>query len=230
MTAGRPRCIVPLAGPDVIGVGGALVPLRSVDGQPMIRRALESRAWARRLAGEDYTFVLRDLPEVADLDAFLRATWPGCGVVRLSRPTGGALFSALAGLAMVPADAGPIVVDLADILFDGDAWRDPWPASLGGVTPYFQSRDARFSYLRLDGDRVLETVEKRMISDAASAGVYLFRDVGVLLAAAAHSVAHRESLAHKDALFVCPTMNGVVAQGLDVVAVRVEGVRVLEKA
>jgi hypothetical protein len=229
MTAGRPRCIVPLAGPDVIRADGALAPLKPVDGRPMIRRVLESRAWAHRLASEDYVFVLRDLPQVAELDAFLRATWPGCGVVRLSHPTGGALFSALAGLALVPADAGPVIVDLADILFDGDIWPQPWPASLGGVTPCFRSREERFSYLRLDGDRVLETAEKRVISDAASAGVYLFHDPGVLLAAAAHSIAHRQGLAHRGALFVCPAMNGVIAQGLDVAAAWVENVRVLEK-
>lgn len=230
MTAGRARCVVPLAGPDVVTTDGSLAPLRLVDGQPMIRRVLESRAWTRGLASDDYIFVVRDLPQVAQLDAFLRGAWPGCRVVALSHPTGGALFSALAGAAMLPADAGPVIVDLADILFDGGAMPDPWPAQLGALAPCFRSTEERFSYLRLDGDRVLETAEKRVISDVASAGAYLFRDPGVLFAAAAHSLRHQSTLAHKGALFVCPAMNGVIAQGLDVRAAWVDKVRVLEKA
>ena len=223
------KCIVPLAGPDVIHPVAGLTPLRMIDGAPMIERVLKSRVWARNLKGEDYVFVVLDRPEAALLTAFLAATWPGCAIVRLPHLTEGALLTALAGAAVLPAASGPVVVDLADIVFEGGDLPSAWPETLGGLVPCFASSEPRFSYLRLDGDRVLETAEKRVISEAASAGVYVFRDLAVLIAAAAHSIAHREMLAHKGVLFVCPAMNGVIAQGLTVKAHWVDNVKVLEK-
>ena len=223
------KCIVPLAGPDVIHPVAGLTPLRLVDGAPMIERVLKSRAWAHGLTGSDHVFVVLDRPEVEPLTTFLAETWPGCAIVRLPHLTGGALLTALAGAAALPAASGPVIVDLADILFEGGGLPSPWPEDLGGLVPCFASTEARFSYLRLDGDRVLETAEKRVISEVASAGVYVFRDLAVLIAAAAHSIANREALAHKGALFLCPAMNGVIAQGLTVGAAWVDEVRVLEK-
>lgn len=223
------KCIVPLAGPDVIHPVAGLTPLRPIDGAPMIERVLGSRAWAHDLRGEDYVFVVLDRPEIEPLTAYLAETWPGCAIVRLPHLTGGALLTALAGAAVLPAASGPVIVDLADILFEGGDLPSPWPEDLGGLVPCFPSSETRFSYLRLDGDRVLETAEKQVISEAASAGVYMFRDLGVFIAAAAHSIAHRETLAHKGVLFVCPAMNGVIAQGLAVEAAWVDDVRVLEK-
>jgi hypothetical protein len=224
------KCVVPLAGPDVIHPVAGLTPLRPVDGAPMIERVLKSRAWADRLTGADYVFVVPDRPEVAPLTTFLAETWPGCAIVRLPHLTGGALLTALAGAAVAPAASGPLIVDLADILFEGGDLPSPWPQDLGGLVPCFRSTEARFSYLRLDGGRVLETAEKRVISEAASAGVYVFRDLAVLAAAAAHSITNRATLAHRGVLFVCPAMNGVIAQGLAVEAAWVDTVQVLEKA
>lgn len=199
-----------------------------VEGEPLIRRALSTRSWAGALSPEDYVFVLRSVDGVDEISAVLEQVWPGCRIVMLSDLTEGAMLSAMAGVAALSTDACPLIVDLADILFDGglpDAWLESWPRELGGVAPHFVSRDPRYSYLRFEGDRVIETAEKRVISDRASAGVYMFRDAGVFLRAAAHSLENHDRLTHAGAFFVCPMMNGVIAQGLEVRGAAVENVR-----
>jgi hypothetical protein len=149
-------------------------------------------------------------------------------VVLLPHLTGGALFSALAGVAALPPDAGPIVVDLADILFDGGpdaALLRDWPAELGAIAPYFTAGDPKFSYLRIDGDRVEAAVEKEVISNAASAGVYVFKDVQTYAAAAAGSLANAEARTFKGVFFVCPMFNDVIATGAVVRPMPVANVR-----
>jgi hypothetical protein len=227
---GRVTCIVPLAGPDLIHPDFGPRPLFPVDGRPLIDAALGSRRWARAVQPSDHVFVLREVDGVELVIDHLEQSFPDCAIVRLPRLTDGALLSAMAGAAVVPASSGPVIVDLADIVFTGGPSADDlraWPRDLGGLVPWFPSSDPRYSYLRCEGNRVLETAEKRRISDQASAGVYLFRDVATFIAASGHSLANRDALAHDGSLFVCPAMNGVTAAGLEVRSVRVNRVRSL---
>jgi choline kinase len=225
------KCIVPLAGPDVWSETSGLRPLFEVDGRPLIDLALTTRAWADKLAGEDYVFVLRETEGRERLAAHLASGFPGCRFVTLSHLTGGALFSVLAAMALVaPQEA--VIVDLADILFsDGPA--DPAAlfadGTLGAIVPVFASQESCYSYLRMEDGRVVEAREKVVISENASAGVYMFRDIEVFLQAAAHSIAHRETLAHRNSLFICPMVNGVVACGLMVAAPTVNDSRPVGK-
>lgn len=217
------KCVVPLAGPDLWTERYGLRPLVEVYGKPLIEAALRSRAWAERLAGEDYIFVLRDVPQRSVFMEYLRSTWPGCRLVTLSDVTGGALYSCLAATAFLPPDEA-VVVDLADILFAGGP-EDP--ADLfartghGAVVPTFPSDEPCYSYLNVVEGLVVEAREKQVISDNASAGVYMFRDMQVFLAAAVHNIAHRQDMGVNGNLFVCPMVNGVLADGHTVTAPRV---------
>ena len=223
----RPVCVVPLAGPDLIHLTLGPRPLLPVDGRPLIDVALRGRRWAGALTPRDHVFVVRQVPGVEAVISHLETSFPGCGIVRLPWITDGALLSALAGVAVLPASAGPLIIDLADILFTGGPSAEAltaWPDDLGALVPWFASDDPGYSYLRCDDDLVLEAAEKLRISDRASAGVYMFRDVETFVAAAGHSLANRRSLAHAGALFVCPAINGVIAAGSPVRAVCVENV------
>nr|AGU12316.1 hypothetical protein [uncultured organism] len=214
------KCIIPLAGPDLWTEKHGLRPLVDVNGTPLLEAALRPRAWAGRLAPDDHIFVLRETTGHADLVAFLRDGWPGCRIVTLSHLSGGALFSCLAAMALVAADEA-LIIDLADVLFaDGPA--DPSAlfaeAACGAIVPVFPSDEPCYSYLKMRDGQVSEAREKQVISDNASAGVYMFRSVEIFLRAAAHSIAHRDDLAHKGSLFICPMINGVIADGHTVIA------------
>ncbi len=226
------KCVVPLAGPDLVHPVHEFRPWVPLGGLPLLERALGSRPWKGQLASSDHVFVLRETPQIERLEAWLRERWPGSRQVRLSHLTEGALYSALAGVAGLSGDDEPIVVDLADILFE-DGPQDLealFDGETGMVVPCFDSDEPCFSYLRSEDGRVVEAAEKRVISRAASAGVYVFRDRPTFLKAAAHSIANRETLAYRGVLFVCPMANGVIADGFDVLAPMLSAVDPIGKA
>ena len=95
----------------------------------------------------------------------------------------------------------------------------------GGLALVFDSESPNYSYLRTDqSGRVVEAAEKRVISRHASAGTYFFRSPAVLLRAIAHNLEHPRTSTFKGQFFVCPLLNGVISQGLDVRIEQVEGV------
>jgi hypothetical protein len=223
------KCVVPLAGPDIFLEGRGFKPLSDLDGDTLIHRALAGRPWAAALAPEDYIFVTRSDLGTSDLDDYLRTTWPGCRIVNIPGITDGAMLSALAGIAMVPDDT-PVIVDLADILFDApDLQNIAFGDRLGAIIPSFKSQEPSYSYLVIENDQVTQAAEKRVISDNASAGVYMFRDRQAYLAAAAHSIAHRDELRFKNIYFVCPMANGLIEAGYSVTSPSVENVIPISK-
>jgi hypothetical protein len=206
------KCIVPLAGPDLLTEAYGFRPLMRHDGQTLIERALKPRAWAGRLKASDYIFVVRQVEGLATLTDYLSDTWPGCQIVTLSHLTGGALYSVLAGVSLC-APNEPFIVDLADMLFD-EGPSDPetlMRAGFASVVPVFTSDDPIYSYLRTEAGEVVEACEKVVISDKASAGVYMFDSPQRFLRAAAHSMDHIHTLGHRGLLFICPMINGVIA-------------------
>ncbi len=225
------RVVIPLAGPDFEQADGSVKAERLVEGRPLLRQALESRSWWRegRARAAETTFVLHDGPATRRFaDSALTAWFPEAQVVFVSGYTQGAALSALAGLAPVAHDVGPVCIDLADILFEedgsvGTVFGDP---AVGGALLTFPATSPLYSYVRRDArGKVVETIEKVVISGEASAGVYLFRSAGIYLKAVAHALENRDSQTCRGLFFVCPLMNGVLAQGLDVVGVPVHGVR-----
>ncbi len=119
-----------------------------------------------------------------------------------------------------------ICVDLADIMFD--TCFDPGSLKANGVGAAaltFNSDSATYSYLRTDRDgRFLEAAEKRVISNKASAGVYFFRSATIYLKALAYCLENAERFTHNGLFYVCPLLNGVAAQGLDVLLSPVDNV------
>jgi hypothetical protein len=225
------KIIVPLAGPDVIHPRYGVRALYEVDGQPLLAAALESRPWMRpgEAGAEDLIFVLREGEGRDALAQFIGQRYGAARIVTLSQLTGGALYSALAGAALA-APTQPLCIDLVDILYRCDDWRlRAGEIALGGLVPVFESDDPSYSYLRAENGEIVEAAEKRVISREASAGTYFFKDVGVFLRAAGHSVRNAETLAFKGALFVCPAMNGVIDEGLRVATVAVSDVRPVGK-
>lgn len=223
------QIVVPLAGPDFEAEDGSVKAEYLLDGQPLLRRAVESRPWWR--AGEaddrDLVFVLRDTDRSRRFAAESLATWyPRARSVFLGDMTGGAAMSALAGVGLVAHLDGPLCIDLADILYDGPADMTAClnRSGVGAMIPVFPSSDPLYSYLREENGVVVEAAEKRVISTMASAGTYFFADAARYLSALAHSLQNRHQVVHKGLFFVCPVVNGIVAAGETVLAIPVQNV------
>jgi len=223
------RVVVPLAGPDFIRDGGTLKAEIDLGGTPLLRRVLTSRPWAEAVAPKDHAFILIDAPETRAFAVGRLAEWyPGASVTFLSRYTRGAALSALAGMATGADIAEPIVVDLADILYTSTLD----PAALfaanpghGGIALTFKADNPAYSYLQLDACGTFAyAAEKQVISDNASAGTYMFRDLPTYLRALAHGLENEESQTFQDLFFVCPLFNGVKNQGKGVLLEQVSNV------
>jgi len=221
--------IIPLAGPDFILKDGSLRPLYLVDGEHLLMKAIKSRFWYKngQVADEKILFVLRDTPLTPDFIQFLKKHFQKSKVVVLSDLTQGALLSALAGTALITDFQAPICVDLVDILYDCD--QSPLQCfsndkNLYGVIPCFSSSNEKYSYLKIEKEEVIETVEKRVISSEASAGTYFFKNLPTFLEAIAYSLDHKDELAFKSNLFLCPSFNGLIANSKKVIPFPVKNV------
>lgn len=220
--------IVPLAGPDFHSEKFGIRPLFRVGQTPLIEHVLSGRPWLSR-TDTQLVFVLRETGEhTSVVQAFLRTRYPRSQTVVLGDLTTGAPFSALAGLALSRQHAQPVVVDLADISFDIDLdpaayFRDN--VDVDALVPCFRSDDPKFSYLELDGMRVLLAREKQVISANASAGVYVFRDSSTYLRALIHALEYPELSKVGSAYFVCPSVNGLISPTRHVHAIEVSGVQ-----
>lgn len=224
------RVIVPLAGPDFVSEHGSIKVLATLDRKPLLRHVLDSRGWAGQLQGEDYTFVLIDRREArAFADNHLSDWYPGSRKVFLSDYARGAALSVVAALSGHRADHEPLIIDLADIFYkshlDPRASFAANPAP-GAIAMTFQSDNPVYSYLATDSlGRFLRAAEKKVIAANASAGTYFFASTSVYLRALAHGLEDEPGHTFRDLFYVCPLLNGVLAQGREVLLSSVSAVR-----
>lgn len=226
-------CIVPLAGPDFHDPAYGAKPFVRVGDTTLIEATVGQRAWLKHgiVQPSEIVFVLRDTPVTAAAEVGLLSLFPGARTVRLSHGTGGALLSALAAVTFAQCEGGPVIVDLADLAFDIDnraicATLERFEPA--GIIPWFISNDPAYSYLRFQGDQVVETAEKRLISSQASAGVYFFRSASLLLTATAGCLADTTTKVN-GALFTCPAYNVLIGAGEIVRGIEVSNVRSYSK-
>ncbi|QNI71223.1 hypothetical protein [Cyanobium sp. NS01] len=211
--------IVPLAGPDFVRADGSIKALDSFQGQPLLRYALDSRPWASKAIS--HSFVLYDCEETRRFaHDCLKQWYEGCSIVYLDSFSRGAAISTLAGLSTLNEFCHPLIIDLADIIYKSNASIEQVLQAgpdIGGIALVFQSQNPQYSYLASDANgRVVGAAEKKVISDQASAGTYIFRDCSTVLKALAHAIDNEPSHTHNDLFYVCPLFNGVIAQGKQV--------------
>lgn len=215
------RIIVPLAGPDFVSPDGSVKAEYRIEGRPLLRLALESRPWSSAVSPEDYVFVFIDRHETRAFAAGALARWyPGAATCFLSDTTRGAALSAMAGLAGHRTAGEPLIVDLADIIYESDLEpvaafaREP---NSGAIALTFESNNPVYSYLATAPDgRVTRAAEKVVISRNASAGTYVFASTSIYLRALAHALENEPEQSCGGLFYVCPLFNGILATGLDV--------------
>lgn len=224
------QIIIPLAGPDTYQPD--IKPLRKVEGKMMIRHVLDQRPWIANFdeTRDQLIFVLREDERLAHLKSELEDVFPGAMITTLPGLTRGASFSALAGLSMNHDMTQPVIIDLADIRFslavdDKKYFREN--PMVTAIVPYFVVSEGtpakeKYSYLELAQEKVLRAREKEVISKAASAGVYLFRDADHFLEAMRFSLSHPELVTVNGNYFVCPMVNGLISIDREVHGIEVD--------
>lgn len=192
-------------------------PLIPVGGRPMIQWVIENVRPARP---HRFTFLClaEHLERYSEVPEELRRICPGCAIVPVAGVTEGAACTVL--LAREFIDSGdPLmiansdqIVDLAieDYLLAGDV------PGVDGLIMTFWSDHPKWSYCRMRADgSVSEVVEKQVVSNEATVGIYNFRRGADFVRAADAMIA--ADLRVNGEFYVAPCYNQLIDEGARIV-------------
>ncbi len=207
--------VVPMAGRGsrFADAGYALPkPLLPIHGVPMIELVV-----ANLTPAEPARFVFicrREHLEQYGFASALRRVAPGCAIVPIDAVTEGAACTVMLGESAVAADA-PLIIANSDQWIDHDV--DAHLAtlrrqSLDGLIMTMTAHDPKWSFVELDAARgVTNVVEKEVVSDEATVGVYTFARAGDYFRAARAMIAAGKRV--NGEFYVAPTYNELIAGG-----------------
>lgn len=186
-------------------------PLVEVAGQPLIELVVTNLTPPEP---HRFVFICRaEHVQTYALDDVLRLVAPGCAVVAMARPTAGALCSVLLAMEHLAHDDEVLIANAdqwIDAPIDGflaAARAGGWD---GGIVT-FPNTHPRWSYVRLEDDRVVAVAEKQPISRHATAGLYYFRRGSDVIAAAERMLLKNASVGGQ--FYVAPLYNELVLDG-----------------
>jgi dTDP-glucose pyrophosphorylase len=187
-------------------------PLLPIHGVPMIEVVVRNLT-----PSEPARFVFicqREHLAAFDFEARLRAAAPGCEIVAIDGVTEGAACTVLlAEHAIDPEDV--LVIANSDQWVDHtmDAHLDVMRRDdLDGLIMTMTADDPKWSFVALDERRlVTKVVEKVVISDEATVGIYAFARGGDFVRAAKAMIAADERV--NGEFYVAPVYNQLIAEG-----------------
>lgn len=149
---------------------------------------------------------------------FDNATEGNFETIALIAPTQGAACSVLTAVDLINKEDELIVAN-GDQIIDVDIDKFiifARKSRADGVILTFSSQHPRWSYARIDKKgNVLETAEKKVISNHATAGIYYFKQ-GKVFAEAAISMIAKDIRFNND-FYVCPVYNELILAGKKVI-------------
>lgn len=151
---------------------------------------------------------------------------PGCEIVRLDGVTDGAARSVLAAEDLIDNDY-PLMIANSDqfVNIDIDDYLAELDADLNadGLIMTMEDRDPKWSYVGFDGEgKVVRVVEKEVISDHATVGIYNFRRGSDFVTAAKEMIAAEEK--SNNEYYVAPTYNQLLRDGHSIIVCNVGAV------
>lgn len=195
-------------------------PLIPVGGRPMIEWVIDN---VRPRRPHRFTFIclaehLQTYPEVP---AELRRLCPGCEIVPVATVTEGAACTVLLARRFIDS-ADPLMIANSDQLVELDI-NDYLAAAdapgVGGLIMTFWSDHPKWSYCRLRPDGgVTEVVEKKVVSNEATVGIYNFRAGRDYVRAADAMIA--ANLRVNNEFYVAPTYNQLIAEGARIITMK----------
>lgn len=188
-------------------------PLIDVRGEPMYAWAMKSLplALAKRVVFVCLAEHLADRALADDIHARYGHLDPA--IVSLDRVTQGQACTVLEAREHIDPEA-PLVIYNADTYCRTNLEQTlgALPADVAGVLGAFHAPGDKWSFARLDRDgRVVETAEKRRISDWATTGMYHFTRAGDFLRHADAMIAAGER--ERGEFYVAPVYNRLIAAG-----------------
>lgn len=187
-------------------------PLIPVHGIPMIRLVIEN---VKPKCEHRFIFICRQ----AHVDEFslnekLRKWAPNCEVIGLGSLTEGAACTVLTARSLINDDSPLLIVNsdqYIDASIDGflNAANE---ADLNGLIMTMKADDPKWSFVGLGNDGLAQrVVEKEVISDCATVGIYYFQR-GAYFVQAADAMISREIRVNNE-FYVAPVYNEMIDEG-----------------
>lgn len=192
-------------------------PLIPVGGKPMIQWVIDN---IRPSRPHRFVFVClaEHLTTYPEVPATLRRLSPGCEIVTVDQVTEGAACTVLLARRFIDSD-DPLMIANADqyIEVSIDTYIDAMELQQAdGLIMTFWSDHPKWSYCRMaDDGSVQEVVEKRVISNEATVGIYNFRRGADFVASADSMIAR--GLRVNGEFYVAPTYNEQIEKGKKII-------------
>jgi NDP-sugar pyrophosphorylase family protein len=191
-------------------------PLIPIGGRPMIEIVIANLRPSRP---HRFVFlILREHAEAFGFDAYLRSWSPGCEIRYIERVTEGAACTVLLARDLIDS-RDPLMIANCDQWVDinidsylavGDA------PGIDGVIMTMTSDHPKWSYVRFDDSgRICEVVEKKVVSNEATVGIYNYRHGRDFVRAADRMIA--ANLRVNGEFYVAPAYNELLAEGQRIV-------------
>jgi NDP-sugar pyrophosphorylase family protein len=195
-------------------------PLIPLGGRPMIQWVIDN---IRPQRPHRFIFIClaEHLENYPAVPAELRRLCPGCDIVPVHAVTEGAACTVLLAKKLIDssdplmiANSDQIVeLDIDDYLASGE------PPEVSGVIMTFWSDHPKWSYCRMRPDgTVSEVVEKQVVSNEATVGIYNFRAGRDFVRAAEAMIA--ANLRVNNEFYVAPTYNQLIEEGAKIITVK----------
>lgn len=186
-------------------------PMIPVHGRPMLEVVISNVRPDR-----DHRFVficLEDHLKAFDLTAALNRWAPGCEIVPIRQVTEGAACTVLLAKKLINS-GDPLMIANSDQWVDvniNDYLRALDVSGDDGLIMTMKADHPKWSYVRMDAGRVTEVVEKKVVSDEATVGIYNYREGRLFVEAAERMIA--DNLRVNGEFYVAPAYNEMIRQG-----------------
>lgn len=187
-------------------------PLIPINGVPMIEIVINN---LRPNFAHEFIFVCqREHVDRYKLKAKLSVWAPGCRIVELNGLTEGAACTVLAAADLIDNNL-PLMIANSDqfVDFDIDEYVGLMKArELDGLIMTMKAHDPKWSFVELSADGfVTRVVEKEVISDEATVGIYNFKKGSDFVAAAREMISANRRVNNE--FYVAPVYNDLIAGG-----------------
>jgi NDP-sugar pyrophosphorylase family protein len=187
-------------------------PLIKVHGHPMIKLVTRNLK-----PNQPYRFIflcLREHIEKYEVDRLLKSWEPGCEIVIVDQVTEGAACTVLLAKSLIN-NSDSLMIANSDQWVDVDinAYLDTMNSQhLDGLIMTMWADDPKWSFVRLDEKGlVTEVVEKKVISNEATVGIYNCRRGSDFVAAAERMI--ESGLRVNGEFYVAPAYNEIISGG-----------------
>jgi dTDP-glucose pyrophosphorylase len=199
-------------------------PLIDISGKPMIQHVVENLQQIS--IQKRFIFVVREEDCVRyHLDSTLRLIVKDqIEIIKIQRETKGAACSALLATEYVSNDI-PLVICNGDQIFDlnlDEFLKSILDDQVDAACLYFNSVHPRWSYVRLEGEEIVEAAEKHPLSSNAIAGFYFFTKGGDFVEAAKRMILKDAQV--NGVFFIAPVINELVLSGKRIRAYKIDAV------